>query len=147
MGPTSEKEQREETNIQSQFIYLSDIARISRVNEKIIIEQKDSECETLIFASAEKCQTVEKKIVDNAQEFIRKRIIQEDQNFKPISSPRKSIRNQEAIIVKWGNIVTKVRIDLDERYIYETDLSNGQVNKRLDITDISFIKISESLSQ
>jgi hypothetical protein len=43
--------------------------------------------------------------------------------------------------------MTKVTIDLDERYIYETDLSNGQVNKRLDITDISFIKISESLSQ
>jgi hypothetical protein len=43
--------------------------------------------------------------------------------------------------------VTKVRIDLDERYIYEIDLSNGLVNKRLDMTDISFIKISESLSQ
>lgn len=125
---------------------MSDIVRIRRFDEKIVIEQKDSESETLIFASAEKCQVVEKKIVDNALEYIRKRINQENSIIKPINPPRKIIRNQEAIIVKWGNIVTKVRIDLDERYIYEIDLSNGLVNKRLDMTDISFLKISESLS-
>jgi len=125
---------------------MSDIVRIRRFDEKIVIEQKDSESETLIFASAEKCQAVEKKIVDNALEYIRKRINQENSIIKPITPPRKNIRNQEAIIVKWGNIVTKVRIDLDERYIYEIDLSNGLVNKRLDMTDISFLKISESLS-
>lgn len=45
---------------------MSDIVRIRRFDEKIVIEQKDSESETLIFASAEKCQVVEKKIVDNA---------------------------------------------------------------------------------
>lgn len=125
---------------------MSDIVKISRVNEKIVIEQKDSECESLIFASVEKCQAVEKKIVDNALEYIRKRITQENYNLKALNPPRNIIRNQEAIIVKWGNIVTKVRIDLDERYIYEIDLSNGLVNKRFDIIDISFIKISESLS-
>ena len=125
---------------------MSDIVRIRRFDEKIVIEQKDSESETLIFASAEKCQAVEKKIVDNALEYIRKRINQENSIIKPINPPRKNIRNQEAIVVKWGNIVTKVRIDLDERYIYEIDLSNGLVNKRLDMTDISFLKISESLS-
>lgn len=48
--------------------------------------------------------------------------------------------------MKWGNIVTKVRIDVDERYVYEVEKSNGQVNKRLELIDISFIKISESLS-
>jgi hypothetical protein len=125
---------------------MSDIVRIRRFDEKIVIEQKDSESEILIFASAEKCQAVEKKIVDNALEYIRKRINQENSIIKPITPPRKNIRNQEAIIVKWGNIVTKVRIDLDERYIYEIDLSNSLVNKRLDMTDISFLKISESLS-
>ena len=125
---------------------MSDIVRIRRFDEKIVIEQKDSESETLIFASAEKCQVVEKKIVDNALEYIRKRITQENYNLKALNPPKNIIRNQEAIIVKWGNIVTKVRIDLDERYIYEIDLSNGLVNKRFDIIDISFIKISESLS-
>ena len=58
---TSEKDNQEEDHlntVQSQFIYMSDITRISRVNERIVIEQKNSESECLVFANAEKSKVV-----------------------------------------------------------------------------------------
>lgn len=94
MGPqSSDKEHYEEPSVQSQFIYISDIVRISRVNERIVIEQRDSESECLIFASVEKSKAVEDKIIGNAWEFIRRRLDLDKDNTKPNNQPRNCIRS------------------------------------------------------